>query len=56
MSKLIYIVMRVGNFGPMSEIAFTSRQKAEEYGKQKEAQDENYRWYLSSIYLEDEKQ
>lgn len=53
MKKLISIVMREGRFGLVPDAAFTSVKEAEEYGKQKEAKDEKYKWYVSQTYLED---
>ena len=55
MRKRIYIVMRATNFVVRPEIAFNSAKEAGEYGKQKYDKNKDYRWYVSSIYLEDNK-
>ena len=55
MRKLIYIVMRVIECIAVPEIAFNSAKEAEEYGKQQYDKNKDYKWYVSSIYLEDKK-
>lgn len=55
MRKLIYIVMRVVDCTAVPEVAFESAKEAEEYGKQKYDKNKDYKWYISSIYLEDKK-
>lgn len=55
MRKLIYVVMRTTDFGKMPVVAFNSAKEAEEYGKQKYDKNKDYKWYISSIYLEDKK-
>ena len=55
MGKQIYIVMRRTNFGVRPEVAFNSAKEADEYGKQKYDKNKDYNWYISSIYLEDNK-
>lgn len=55
MRKIIYVVMRTTDFGIRPEVAFNSAKEAEEYGKQKYNKNEDYNWYISSIYLEDNK-
>ena len=56
MRKLISIVMRSTNFGVMPDAAFNSSKEALEYGKQKESEDKNYKFYVSQVYLEDKEQ
>ena len=53
MRKLIYIVMRVVGRIVVPEIAFNSAKEAEEYGKQQYYKNKDYKWYISSICLED---
>lgn len=55
MRKLIYVVMRVIDCTVVPEIAFNSAKEAEEYGKQQYDKNKDYKWYISSIYLEDKK-
>lgn len=55
MRKRIYIVMRVINHIVIPDAAFTSIKEAEEYGKQQYDINKDYKWYVSSIYLEDKK-
>lgn len=56
MRKLISIVMRSTNFGMRPDAAFNSDDEAFEYGKQKESEDKNYKFYVSQVYLEDKEQ
>lgn len=55
MRKIIYIVMCVVGRILVPEIAFNSAKEAEEYGKQRYYKNKDYKWYVSSIYLEDKK-
>lgn len=55
MRKQISIVMRRTNFGVRPEVAFNSAKEAEEYGKQKYDKNKDHKWYISSIWLEDNK-
>lgn len=55
MRKRIYIVMRTTDFGRMPVIAFNSVKEAEEYGTQKYDKNGDHNWYVSGVYLEDNK-
>lgn len=37
------------------DVAFESAKEAEEYGKQHYDVNKDYRWFVSSVYLEDNK-
>lgn len=55
MKTTIYIVMRRTDSGVLPEVAFNSSKEAQEYGKQKYDKNKDYNWYISCIYLEDNK-
>lgn len=55
MRTTIYIVMRTTDFGRVPEVAFNSSKEAEEYGKQKYDKNNDHNWYISCIYLENNK-
>lgn len=47
--------MRTINSIAIPDVAFESAKEAEEYGKQQYDLNKNYKWFVSSIYLEDNK-